>query len=125
MTSNHQSNPYATPGSSHAASLSRHERRILEFYWNHRYRAISFAGIFTRMLPMWIILLALFIPLGAFFTWADRPTGSLSAAFIAGALVAAFSRDVGYAIRICQTWPLLRRILDWQAVAECLEKPQD
>ena len=120
-------NPYTSPGGEidRSHSLTKLERRTLEFYRTFRHRRLSMLTIAPRYAPSWSFLVAitaLVYFLGRISS--DVPHNVaiafavLLGVFSAGAII----RDLGYARKLVKTWPLLTQVFDWDEVYRRLDQ---
>ena len=125
MNMEQESNPYAAPRPPDVSGLPRHDRTALEFYLRHRARPLTLAFVLSRCLPIWVILAAVLAAMA--FVVSLIHSGSytiLAIAFVAGAMIGAVSRDIGYCWRIVRRWRLLVSVLDWDRIEQLLHRDQ-
>ena len=75
--------------------------------------------LLRQSMRSYLILLALMVPLGAFYWWAGTPTLSF---FFAGLFIATVARDFRWHKQFVRDWPLSNAITDWDRVDELLAK---
>lgn len=125
MNIEQDNNPYASPPSPDVSGLPRHDRTVLEFYLRHRTKPLTLAFMLFRCLPTWILLAAV-LALIAFVVslLLNGNYTALAVAFVAGAMIGAVSRDIGYTCRIVRRWRLLKSVLDWDKIERLLQRDE-
>jgi len=95
-------------------ALTSIQRRNLIIYQRYRDVPMTIGGLCWASRQVYALMLILFGVAAALFYFAF---GVLGAAFAGVAFVTVLLRDIGYFRRSAQTWPAIRKVIDWEKVA--------
>ncbi len=120
-------NPYSSPpcASEPSKTLSKSERKALEFYRAHRHHRLSMLSVALRNFPVWAVVIGL---ITVVYFLARLPQGpGPNAAWVLALLIGLFAagaitRDLGYARRTAKMWPLIVRVLDWEKIDQLIDE---
>ena len=97
--------------------LTEIQIRKLELSRSFGSQGPTIGWLLRQSMRSYLLLLAIMIPLGAYYWQAGTPALS---AFFAGLFIATVARDYRWHKQFVRDWPLSREITDWDLVDELL-----
>lgn len=98
--------------------LTKFQASLLSYYHQNRDRQITVWGILATAWKNYIVLMLLVFAIVVVAWYLDWLVISY---LVAGLVVGALLRDIGYAHRSTKFWPVLMSIIEWRKVEELLD----
>ena len=102
--------------------LTKFQESLLSFYQQNRDRQITIWWILSSAWKNYILLILLVTAIVAIAWYLDW---LMITYLVAGLVVGALLRDIGYAQRSSKFWPVLMSIIEWRKVEELLDKDEE